>query len=190
MVTDIYTCDMPGGSVLVLGYKIQCNRYGILYMSQALTLWGLVMYDYIFDWWIIDWCCGQITRYSLLDANPLFEQILSLCRLVSKGYTSMKFCLHFDILVPSKCIRKFNLRNVGHVFSTSICWASKRGTGQSARARALGYSISRSAHIEGILPKGSYLPCVSMAGRTLLAGYYRYLVWINKFTTGRNKLLC
>ena len=26
---------------------------------------------------------------------------------------------------------------------------------------------------EGILPKGPYLPCVSMAGRALLAGYYR-----------------
>ena len=28
-------------------------------------------------------------------------------------------------------------------------------------------------YIEGILPKGSYLPCVSMAGRALLAGYHR-----------------
>ena len=30
--------------------------------------------------------------------------------------------------------------------------------------------------IEGILPKGSYLPCVSMAGRALLAGYPRHIV--------------
>ena len=30
-------------------------------------------------------------------------------------------------------------------------------------------------HIEGILPKGPYLPCVSMAGRALLAGYPRYV---------------
>ena len=30
------------------------------------------------------------------------------------------------------------------------------------------------SHIEGILPKGPYLPCVSMAGRALLAGYPRY----------------
>ena len=29
-------------------------------------------------------------------------------------------------------------------------------------------------HIEGILPKGPYLPCVSMAGRALLAGYHEY----------------
>ena len=31
--------------------------------------------------------------------------------------------------------------------------------------------------IEGILPKGPYLPCVSMAGRALLAGYHRYDSW-------------
>ena len=29
-------------------------------------------------------------------------------------------------------------------------------------------------HIEGVLPKGPYLPCVSMAGRALLEGYHRY----------------
>ena len=30
-------------------------------------------------------------------------------------------------------------------------------------------------HIEGVLPKGPYLPCVSMAGRARLAGYPRYM---------------
>ena len=29
-------------------------------------------------------------------------------------------------------------------------------------------------YIEGILPKGPYLPCISMAGRALLAGYPQY----------------
>ena len=29
-------------------------------------------------------------------------------------------------------------------------------------------------YIEGILPKGPYLPCVSMAGRALFAGYHWY----------------
>ena len=32
------------------------------------------------------------------------------------------------------------------------------------------------SHIKGILPKGPYLPCISMAGRALLAGYPRYLI--------------
>ena len=30
------------------------------------------------------------------------------------------------------------------------------------------------AYFEGILPKGPYLPCVSMAGRALLVGYLRF----------------
>ena len=37
------------------------------------------------------------------------------------------------------------------------------------------YNMVRSlSNVEGILPKGPYLPCVSMAGRALLAGYHRY----------------
>ena len=36
-------------------------------------------------------------------------------------------------------------------------------------------------HIEGILPKGPYLPSVSMAGRALLAGYPRYMMCIRGY---------
>ena len=32
--------------------------------------------------------------------------------------------------------------------------------------------------LEGILPKGLYLPCVSMAGMALLAGYPRIVVYL------------
>ena len=32
-----------------------------------------------------------------------------------------------------------------------------------------------SRYIESILPKGPYLPCVSMAGRALLAGYHQHV---------------
>ena len=34
--------------------------------------------------------------------------------------------------------------------------------------------VTNIAYSEGILPKGPYLPCVSMAGGALLAGYPRY----------------
>ena len=35
-------------------------------------------------------------------------------------------------------------------------------------------------YIEGILPKGPYLPCASMVGRALVAGYPRYIIlWCN-----------
>ena len=44
----------------------------------------------------------------------------------------------------------------------------------SGNLRAEWWPICR-PYIEGILPKGPYLPCVSMAGRALLAGYPRYI---------------
>ena len=37
------------------------------------------------------------------------------------------------------------------------------------------YKFFSLPHNEGILPKGPYLPCVSMAGRALLAGYHRII---------------
>ena len=47
-------------------------------------------------------------------------------------------------------------------------------------------------YLAGILPKGSYLPCVSMAGRALLAGYHppvqcndpHCIVQVFKYSTG------
>ena len=35
-------------------------------------------------------------------------------------------------------------------------------------------------HVDGILPKGPYLPCLRMADRAILAGYSRCLLWICK----------
>ena len=43
-------------------------------------------------------------------------------------------------------------------------------------------------HIDGILLKGPYLPCVSMAGRALLAGYPRYISGLVWDTTNYNAL--
>ena len=48
---------------------------------------------------------------------------------------------------------------------------------------------SLATHIEGILPKGPYLPCLRMAGRALLAGYHRYVgVWNRVIIGSCNKL--
>ena len=44
------------------------------------------------------------------------------------------------------------------------------------------------AYIEGILPKGPYLPCVSMAGRALLAGYHWYARSIGEATSFPSKV--
>ena len=37
------------------------------------------------------------------------------------------------------------------------------------------FSSIQNLHLEGILPKGPYLPCVSMAGRAFSAGYHRLM---------------
>ena len=47
--------------------------------------------------------------------------------------------------------------------------------------------ITYRTNIEGILPKGPYLPCVSMAGRALLAWYHRYKRYIFFY---QNSSLC
>ena len=39
----------------------------------------------------------------------------------------------------------------------------------------LSYLHSSISYTEGILPKGPYLPCVSMAGMAFLAGYHPYI---------------
>ena len=44
------------------------------------------------------------------------------------------------------------------------------------------FNIILNAHIKAILPKGPYLPCVSMAGRALLAGYHRYIQKIHMWS--------
>ena len=51
--------------------------------------------------------------------------------------------------------------------SSPHCWRSRQFCSQQQPSTCEQY-------IEGILWKGPYLPCVSMAGRALLAGYHRY----------------
>ena len=44
--------------------------------------------------------------------------------------------------------------------------------------------------IEGILPKGPYLPCVSMADRALLVGYHRYIyIYCGLYSLKRQRLI-
>ena len=52
----------------------------------------------------------------------------------------------------------------------------QRGSGPVIQAHLeRGLRLDLVTHIEGIQPKGPYLPCVSMAGRALLAGCPRYI---------------
>ena len=47
-------------------------------------------------------------------------------------------------------------------------------------------NTAEKGYIEGILPKGPYLPCVSMAGRALLAGYRRHMVRLSNTNSNTN----
>ena len=48
------------------------------------------------------------------------------------------------------------------------------------RRRARPACECRMWEFDGILPKGPYLPCVSMAGRALLAGYHRVITAVTQ----------
>ena len=52
-----------------------------------------------------------------------------------------------------------------------ITWLSARIVAPTMIADNMPFWLD---NIEGILPKGPYLPCVSMTGRALLAGYHQY----------------
>ena len=45
--------------------------------------------------------------------------------------------------------------------------------GNSSSSPPMCAYLAYNQHVEGILPKGPYLPCVSMADRALMAGYRR-----------------
>ena len=69
-----------------------------------------------------------------------------------------------------------------HSLSNFLCewrqYANKLITGSvicDGERKSYGYFAYFIRYFEGILPKGPYLPCVSMAGRVLLAGYPRFV---------------
>ena len=64
-----------------------------------------------------------------------------------------------------------NIRLTSVWSKTNICQVWEQSTNPICS-----YSTICEPQIEGILPKGSYLPCVSMAGRALSAGYHRNTV--------------
>ena len=96
------------------------------------------------------WLCYmiKIRKYSKVNSIlkwSLFKNTLHLCYEIS-----IRFCT--------------NVSAVGRYSLTYTCVSFPLST-VIGRHRT---------YIEGILPKGPYLPCVSMAGRALLAGYHRH----------------
>ena len=76
-----------------------------------------------------------------------------------------------------ECISWFELQSEVIIHHAVICELSSKShnNGQlPGRARQdRNQQDNQREDIKGILPKGPYLPCVSMAGRALLAGYHR-----------------
>ena len=70
------------------------------------------------------------------------------------------------LLYNNNNVIMWKLRHAMWQYHTNDCWEHIDGN----------MNISKQKYIEGILPKGPHLPCVSMAGRARLAGYPRYVV--------------
>ena len=88
----------------------------------------------------------------------------TLLQCVSNGVTSlMHWAILCNIVIMCTCIY------FGVVCVDIICIITIRKT--------FICNLFAQRHIEGILPKGPYLPCVSMAGRALLAGYHQHVHW-------------
>ena len=50
-------------------------------------------------------------------------------------------------------------------------------------------AVPKQADIDGILPKGSYPPCLRKADRAFFAGYHRYVGWIHVYLTSQITIL-
>ena len=76
---------------------------------------------------------------------------------------------------------RHSLLHLNYYFITILCMLSHRVcSGDQFLSPILWMSVAHRFHIEGILPKGPYLPCESMAGRALLRGYHRYaILWMS-----------
>ena len=85
--------------------------------------------------------------------------------------------------MPSKVwsVKHINPQNSTVVRGSSLNSINKRGPwhkSSKSQWMLIGKSYSlviRVPHIDGILPKGLYPPCLRMADRALLAGYPRYM---------------
>ena len=73
-----------------------------------------------------------------------------------------------------------NILNISTTYSTtSVVWSHKNIDCNKhyilwTKDTILHTNIDATRYFEGILPKGPYLQCVSMAGRALLAGYHQF----------------
>ena len=116
-------------------------------------------------------CLCAIRHFKLLTTQPFVQQF---DRLKTKKHDSSTLLAFCEGNPPVNT--ELHTQRTNNAKSVSISWCHQQKSWIST------YICQKSlidwcqiAHILGILPKGPYLPCVSMAGRALLAGYPRYL---------------
>ena len=138
------------------------------------------------------WGMCSLTLFLWLWLNAGFAEPTTLCRGFGKTnaeYKSWKYLISFDIKFECYLPTKVTILPVVSLFIPSIysmvkwCWQNNfpgikeliTQTGMAwQRLAGNGGKWHGQPDIEGILRKGSYLPCVSMAGRALFAGYHWY----------------
>ena len=64
---------------------------------------------------------------------------------------------------------------------TGLCWENFINDMENVDVPDEAFNYQSLVNIEGILPKGPFLPCVSMTGRALLAWYHRYMIGIQTY---------
>ena len=103
--------------------------------------------------WMVSW------KTTLLW-NWLTDFGLNVCwKYMIISLKMLSFVLHGNAYAAYLHAWKYNRLKFGHKFSKTVVFK---------------YNVNNQHLIDGILPKGPYLPCVSMAGRALLAGYPSY----------------
>ena len=143
------------------------------------------------QWWIPNFDRNEIemmveficTAWSRLSMMYSLEQM-------SWFFLYYLFCM--GLMCPNKLINWIHK----HIYQgmpgvpciNSLNHHRSRGMGkQSHHFKSMGCNLSLCyawmsnyiQHNEGVLQKGLYLPCVSMAGRALWDGYHRWLIYAN-----------
>ena len=104
--------------------------------------------SWLYSWWFIAWGYSQFYPYHYFIWLPQCQ-----------GRDQSRFA-------SSQWETSLQCNEVSHWLGAYLDWSLQ---GSNTRE----WVDKSHWHVEGILPKGPYLPCVSMAGRALLAGYHR-----------------
>ena len=142
--------------------------------SPEIRIWSIAS-------WIAKYVCRFFTRIHMTHLFMFSGLLLwhwdTWWRHQTEAFSALLALCAGNSTVPVNSPHKGQWR--GALMFSLICarinnWVNNREAGDLRRHRGhYDVSVMNISQIEGILPKGPYLPCVSMAGRALLTGYHR-----------------